>query len=668
MIPPVTDPSHAVFLSYASQDAEAAQKICEALRAAGIEVFLDQSELRGGDAWDQKIRREIHECALFIPVISANTASRHEGYFRLEWDLADQRTHMIARSRVFVVPVCLDGTTEVAADVPESFQRVQWTRLPGGETPPAFVERIKRLLFPELSPMSAVSGSTPAIREPVRASRRSKPVLLAFVAAVVVAAALAYFVADKFWISKHLTPAPAAFDPPPHSIAVLPFVNLSGDKEQEYFSDGLSDELINLLTKIPDLRVTSRTSSFFFKGKSENLATIAEKLRVAHLLEGSVRKSGHLIRVSAQLITADTGYDVWSQTYDRDLKDIFQVQDDIAGQVAQAMKVALNTSLSDARVKESNLAVYDLFLLGNFYLERHTQEDMTKAVDYYQKAIRLDPNYVRAWNGLAEAYSWQAGYGWIPSTEAWAKCREAAEQVIKIDPNNSAAHSILGVVMISEWNWKGAQREIERARELDPTSLWALLHSAWLAESFGRLDEAIDLYRQILARDPLNTVTLSWLAGSYYHIGRLEKSAEMSRQVLQLSPTYGSEHTNLGLTYLRQGRKEDALAQIEKETDIASKLFGEAFVFRALGREAESDAALKELVDKFADGSAYSIAQLYADRGETDVAFKWLERSRKQHEADLTDLKVEPELRSLHGDSRFQALLVKLNLAGDRPE
>jgi TolB-like protein/cytochrome c-type biogenesis protein CcmH/NrfG len=664
----VTEPSHAVFLSYASQDAEAAQKICEALRAAGIEVFLDQSELRGGDAWDQKIRREIHDCALFIPVISANAASRHEGYFRLEWDLADQRTHMIARSRVFVVPVCLDATAEVAADVPESFQRVQWTRLPGGETPPAFVERIKRLLSPELSPMSAVSGATPATREPLRASRRSKPVLLAFVAAVVVFAALAYFVADKFWISKHLTPAPTAFNPPPHSIAVLPFVNLSGDKEQEYFSDGLSDELINLLTKIPDLRVTSRTSSFFFKGKSENLATIAEKLHVAHLLEGSVRKSGHLIRVSAQLITADTGYDVWSQTYDRDLKDIFQVQDDIAGEVAQAMKVALNTSLSDAGVKESNLAVYDLFLLGNFYLERHTQEDTTKAIDYYQKAIRLDPNYVRAWNGLADAYSWQAGYGWIPSTEAWAKCREAAEQVIKIDPNNSGAHSILAAVMISEWNWKGAQREIARARELDPTSPWVLLHSAWLAGSFGRLDEAIDLYRQILARDPLNTVTLSWLANSYYDVGRLEESAEMSRQVLQLSPTYGAEHTALGLTYLRQGRKEDALAQIEKETDIASKLIGETFVFRALGREAESDAALKELVDKFADGSAYNIARLYADRGETDVAFKWLERSRKQHESDLTDLKVEPELRSLHGDSRFQALLVKLNLVGDRPE
>ena len=203
----MTEPSHAVFLSYASQDAEAAQKICDALRAAGIEVFLDQSELRGGDAWDQKIRREIHDCALFIPVISANTASRHEGYFRLEWDLADQRTHMIARSRVFVVPVCLDATTQVAADVPESFQRVQWTRLPGGVTPAAFVERVRRLLSAEQSqgptgtesPTARVSAA-PTTRNSVLPSWRSKSALLATIAVLVLA--LGYFVANRFVLSK----------------------------------------------------------------------------------------------------------------------------------------------------------------------------------------------------------------------------------------------------------------------------------------------------------------------------------------------------------------------------------------------------------------------------------------------------------------------------------
>ena len=178
---PLSEAARAVFISYASQDAEAAVRICNALRAAGVEVWFDQSELRGGDIWDQKIRREVRDCELFIPVISANTTSRREGYFRLEWDLADQRTHMMARDRTFVVPVCLDATPEAGADVPESFHRAQWTRLPAGETPRAFVERIRRLLSPELSPMSAVSGATVVIREPVRATWRSKPVLLAIV-------------------------------------------------------------------------------------------------------------------------------------------------------------------------------------------------------------------------------------------------------------------------------------------------------------------------------------------------------------------------------------------------------------------------------------------------------------------------------------------------------
>jgi hypothetical protein len=196
VIPPVTEPSHAVFLSYASQDAEAAQKICEALRAAGIEVFLDQSELRGGDAWDQKIRHEIHDCALFIPIISQHTQERLEGYFRHEWKLAIERTHHMAEQKPFLVPVVVDGTRDQEAFVPDAFRAVQWTRLPGGETPPAFVERIKRLLSPELSPLSAVSGAAPGLREPVRATWRSKPVLLAIVA-VVVFAALAYLFADK---------------------------------------------------------------------------------------------------------------------------------------------------------------------------------------------------------------------------------------------------------------------------------------------------------------------------------------------------------------------------------------------------------------------------------------------------------------------------------------
>ena len=284
----MTDPRRAVFLSYASQDAPLPSGYAMNCALRRIEVCFDRSELRGGDAWDEKIRREIRDCALFIPVISANTAARHEGYFRLEWNLADQRSHMIARNRVFAVPVCLDETPEAAADVPESFQRVQWTRLPAGATPEAFVERVRRLLSGEPASPAGIPApppmpAAPSMRKPVVASWRSKAALLATIAVVVLA--LGYFAVSRFILSKHsaeVTAVPAAvtvstpttdFNPPPHSIAVLPFADMSEKKDQEYFSDGLTEELLNSLSEINGLQVAARTSSFYLKGSMPILAT-----------------------------------------------------------------------------------------------------------------------------------------------------------------------------------------------------------------------------------------------------------------------------------------------------------------------------------------------------------------------------------------------------------
>jgi hypothetical protein len=303
----LTEPSCAVFLSYASQDAEAAQRICEALRAAGVEVWFDQSELRGGDAWDHRIREQIRDCALFIAVISAHTEARDEGYFRREWKLAVDRTHDMAEDRAFLVPVVVDGTGERSARVPDSFKRIQWSRLPGGSASPGFVERVRRLLSPEISPgRAAASGLLPGsanVRAHVPASR--KPALWATGAVVVLALALAYIVADKFWLSRQApavqpanpaikqrappATAPAAFNPPQYSIAVLPFVNMSGDKDQEYFSEGLTEELLNSLSRINELQIAARTSSFSFQGEHPDIATVAHKLNVASVLEGSVR-------------------------------------------------------------------------------------------------------------------------------------------------------------------------------------------------------------------------------------------------------------------------------------------------------------------------------------------------------------------------------------------
>jgi TolB-like protein len=308
-------PAGAVFLSYASQDAEAAARICDALRVADIEVWFDQSELRGGDAWDQKIRKQIKTCALFLPLISKHTHERAEGYFRLEWKLAVDRSHLIMANKAFLVPVVIDETADDDENVPERFREVQWTHLPAGETPSEFVTRIQQLLSGE-SPPSPILTQGPAAA-PSGKSLRLKSAWLGVMVAL--AAVAAYVLVQKPWITK---PAPPlAFNPPPHSIAVLPFVNMSGDKEQEYFSDGLTEELLNSLTRVDQLQVAGRTSSFYFKGEHADLATIARRLNVANVLEGSVRRSGNTVRITAQLINAVTGFHAWSQTYDRDLGD-----------------------------------------------------------------------------------------------------------------------------------------------------------------------------------------------------------------------------------------------------------------------------------------------------------------------------------------------------------
>jgi TolB-like protein len=310
----MTEPSRAVFLSYASQDAEEAGRICIALRAAGIEVWFDQSELRGGDVWDQLIRRQIRDSALFVPIISAHTQIRTEGYFRLEWHLADQRKLLMTKNRPFLVPVCIDATSEADAEVPDSFSAVQWTRLPEGRTTTAFVDRILGLLSPKPPPAQTANRSRDAVGTSAMTAsphftqapmgRRLQVLLITALAFI----GVGYVALDKFILSKHpradvdvAASAPMPTAVPEKSVAVLPFADMSEKRDQEYFSDGLSEELIDMLSRVQELRVPARTSSFYFKGKNEAVAGIAEKLRVANVLEGSVRKAGNQLRITVQL-------------------------------------------------------------------------------------------------------------------------------------------------------------------------------------------------------------------------------------------------------------------------------------------------------------------------------------------------------------------------------
>jgi TolB-like protein/Flp pilus assembly protein TadD len=650
----VTEPGKAVFLSYASQDAEAAQRLCSALRTAGIEVWFDQSELRGGDVWDQKIRREIHDCALFIPVISANTASRHEGYFRLEWDLADQRTHMLARNRAFIVPVCLDATPDAGADVPESFQRVQWTRLPGGEAPPDFVRLIEQLLSGEVRPSTTVARRTAT----VASSRPSRGAWLAV--ALVIAAAAAYLLVAKPWVSR--PPTPAVFAPPPHSIAVLPFVNLSGDPGQEYFSDGLTEELLNSLSEINELQVAARTSAFSFKGTNTDIGTIARKLNVGAVLEGSVRRSEHTIRITAQLVNAVTGFHIWSKTYDRDLGDVLKLQTEIATSVASALKVTLLGDVA-AKVELGGTrmpAAFDAYLRGAkaFSSVQDATKDLPDAIAAYTEAIRLDPHYALAFAGRSIALTTLAGEAETVAAahEGYAKAQADAREALALAPDLAQAHIALGVVSDTTLDFTQANDEYERALALAPGSAEVLRRSGTFAAYMGHVDTAISAARRAIMLDPLARASHSLLGRALYVARRYEEAAGAFAEGLSIAPDFKATYAERGLAFYGLGDLEHARASCELKPDYWFSQPCLAVIYDKLGRHADAEAALSKLTAALGDAAAYQYATIYAQWGNRAKALEWLETALRQRDGGSIYLKTDPLLDPVRNQPRFQAI------------
>jgi TolB-like protein len=675
---PVTERSLSVFLSYASQDAEGAQKIGAALRAVGIDVFLDQSELRGGDVWDQKIRHEINDCALFIPIISTNTASRHEGYFRLEWDLADQRTHRMARNRVFIVPVCLDSTPEAGADVPESFGRVQWTRLRGGDTPAAFVERIRRLLSPELAPASTLALAAPALPESARGIWSPKPVLLT-IAAVVVCGALAYVMADRLGAFRRPAapvptsaspasvppPAPAAFTPPPHSIAVLPFVNMSGDKDQEYFSDGLTEELLNSLAAINALQVAARTSAFSFKGKDTDIGTIARKLNVGAVLEGSVRRSAHTVRVTAQLIDAVTGFHLWSKTYDRDLGDVLKLQTEIATAVADALKVTL---LADTATRielggTRNPAAFDAYLHASKAGDAGGAKDYLNAAAAYTDAIRLDPNYALAFAGRSFVQSLYASQNASRPLvrQYFDKALADARQAITLAPNLAEGHLALGFYLANgALDLNQALGEFERARELGHGAANILRVSALFAIMTGRTEAGLADLRRAVTLDPLSALTHHLLGFGLYLAHRYEEARAANAEAISLDPELLRAYEFRGLTDYQLGDLEDARVTCEARPNFWGTQWCLALAYQKLGRQADAQAAVAKIEAMQGDTTAYQYSTIYAQWGDTAKALEWLETAMRLRDPGLSLLRTDPLMDPLRNEPRYRVIEERL--------
>jgi TolB-like protein/cytochrome c-type biogenesis protein CcmH/NrfG len=648
----VTDPGKAVFLSYASQDADAARRLCDALRASGIEVWLDQSELRGGDVWDQKIRREIRDCALFIPIISANTASRHEGYFRLEWDLADQRTHMLARNRAFIVPVCLDATPDAGADVPESFQRVQWIRLPGGETPPEFVRRIEELLAGGVRSSIAAPGHPETV-----SGRSSRGAWLAV--ALVIAAAAAYLLVEKPWRAR--PPPASAFAPPAHSIAVLPFVNMSGDREQDYFSDGLTEELLNSLTEIKELQVAARTSAFSFKGTSSDIGTIARKLNVGAVLEGSVRRSGNTVRITTQLINAVTGFHLWSHTYDRDLGDVLKLETEIADAVASALKVNL---LEDVATKIElggtwNAAAFDAYLQARkATLAAHDSKEREAAIAAYTESIRLDPNYALAFASRSLAFAQDATEALGPGIrENFDKAQSDARKSIELAPGLAEGHLALAIYYQSgALDFTRANEEYERALILAPGNARVLHGYGLFAVEMGRTVAGIAAARRAVVLDPLNRAPRINL-GTVLYFGRENKEAIAAYQnALALDPASLLVYGARGFVYIALGDMVNARASCEAKSDRFESQWCLAIIYDKLGRHADAEAVLGKLKAAAGDDAAYAYATIYAQWGHPPKALDWLEKALQMRDSGLEQLKVDPLLDSLRNEPRFQAI------------
>jgi len=657
----VTESSRAVFLSYASQDAEVAHRICEALRAGGIEVFLDQSELRGGDAWDQQIRHEIHDCRLFMPIISQHTQERLEGYFRHEWMLAVERKHHMAEQKAFLVPVVIDSTSDRDAIVPEHFRAVQWTRLPGGETPPAFIERVQRLLSGEVSKGIRIGSSVTEYEPASSRLKRVLPVAAGGVIAVALLVVLAFFGLERL---RGLRPGVQA-----KSIAVLPLANESGDASQQYFSDGISEDLITALSQLPGLKVIGRTSSFLFRDSREDSRSIGAKLQVAHLLEGSVRRSGDLVRISAELIDTEDGSAQWSERFDRPYKDLFALQDEITRAVAGALRARLlpreAAAVQSERPPGGNLEAYNAYLQARFYERRGAEADYRNAIGFYTQATDIDPRYALGWSGLSGAWT-GLGVEFLEGAraqEAYAKARTAANRALTLSPELADAHIALGQLLYNaDFDWRGAEAQYRRALELTPNDGRAKFAFGVQLATFGHIEQAIKLTQEALATEPLRDDWYYNLANYHSALNHLNEAERAIRRAIELQPAAPIFHVTLVIIEIKRGNADAALAAAQQEPpgswqDIALALARQIGTERSL-----ADAALRTVIDRDTGTSAYQIAEVYALRNDANETFAWLDRAWSNRDGGIAQLLFDSFILRYKEDPRFAAFCRKVGL------
>ena len=448
---------------------------------------------------------------------------------------------------------------------------------------------------------------------------------------------------------------------PQKSIAVLPFADMSEKKDQQYFADGIAEELLDLLAKTQGLQVTARTSSFYFKDRQATIADIAKTLNVSNILQGSVRKEGTTVRVSTQLIRAADGVNLWSESYDRDVKDVFKVQDDIARQVVSNLKLTLFDTASTGSRTE-NVQAHNLYLQGVYFRNLDNEEGLKQALDCFERARALDANYAQAWAGLASTYVRQVANGLADPRKGSELARAAATRAIELDPANGLAYGSLGGVQsLLDLDWSAAEATLAKGREVDPNSSGLLTSSAITARGRGRTEEAMELFERSLALDPVNLLARRYYGRALFESGRLDEAETQLRQVLALNPMQPGAHYDLGRILLMKGATDAAVAEFEAEQSPSWRAYGLPLGYFAQHRVAETQAAVADVL-RHSKGSEFQVAETYAYMGNSDQAIKWLDLAYVNRDPGLIWTHGDPLLKNLVGDPRYQALMRKLKL------
>jgi TolB-like protein/tetratricopeptide (TPR) repeat protein len=655
----------AVFISYASQDQAVATAVLEALERQGIQCWIAPRDVSPGEFYAEGIVHAIDAAKVVVLVLSQNAAASL--HVLREVERASSKGHPVVsfRTDLAALPAGLEYFLNTSHWLDASSTGIE-------RALPRLVGAVQRLISPPQAgaaaefapntPASSASRAPPPARVP-------RPII---VLGAVVALGLLCFVAAKLWSAQHAAPAtaastgarsPQAFSE--KSVAVLPFVDTSEKKDQEYFSDGLSEELIDLLGRVPGLRVPARTSSFYFKGKQTTLAEIARALGVSHVLEGSVRTNGQQLRVTAELVRVADDTRVWSDTFDRKLDDVFKVQDDIAGAVVKALKISLLAGQQANARAAPNSDAYTMYLKGRSTMKGGTEDDFTRAQSYFERAVAIDPAFAPGWAALGDMRSDLYSSFRVPRQyqQVAPSAHAEAARALELDPNLPDAHLALGrIAFLIDLDWDTAARELSRTLELAPANAMAWRFKSYLAGTLGDNEHQRSFAEQAIANDPLDywNYFAAGLAG--YMGGRFADGERLYRRAIELNERAGAIHAQLARLLIVSGKPQQALVELEHESAPAWRALAEPLALDALGRRKEADEKLVRAEDLYGDAYASQIASVYAMRNDSANALKWMERSYRQHDSAPLFLRHDPMFRSLEGNPSYEAILRKMKI------